>query len=231
MKKKIMIIAAHPDDELIGCGGTIKKFLKKGHDVKILFLAEGVTARFSEKDINSNKALKEISEREKNSNKALSHIGIIKKNITFYRYPCCRMDTIPIITFSKIIEKHIAQFKPELIFTHSLHDLNVDHQITHKATLIATRPKKLNQFVKEILCFEILSSSNLNFEKQFVPNYFINITNELKNKLSSLKFYQKEVSSESGRALNQIKTLAHYRGMQCGFKYAESFYLIKKNID
>ena len=81
MKKKIMIIAAHPDDELIGCKEKIKKFLKKVNDVKILFLAEGVTARFSEKDINSNKALKEISEREKNSYKALSHIGIIKKNI------------------------------------------------------------------------------------------------------------------------------------------------------
>ena len=227
-KKKVLIIAAHPDDELIGCGGTINKLLKNGSKIKILFLAEGVTARYSDKEINSPKALKEISERENNSLKALQHLGVSKKNIHFNRYPCCRMETIPIITFSKIIEKYIEKFKPNILFTHSADDLNIDHQITYKATMIATRPKKFNESITEILCYEILSSSNLNLQKPFQPNYFIKITNEMKKKLSGLKFYQKEVSNKSGRSLDQIKTLASYRGVQSGFRHAEAFYSIKK---
>ena len=139
------------------------------------------------------------------------------------------MDTIPIITFSKLIEKHIIEFKPDTIFTHSKNDLNIDHKITHDATLIATRPKKFNNTLKEILCFEILSSSNLNLEYPFNPNFFIDITNEINKKLSGLKYYQKEVSKESGRTLDQLTTLAEYRGTQSGFKYAEGFICLKKN--
>ena len=119
------------------------------------------------------------------------------------------MDTIPIITFSKLIEKHIIEFKPDTIFTHSKNDLNIDHKITHDATLIATRPKKFNNTLKEILCFEILSSSNLNLEYPFNPNFFIDITNEIK-KVIWFKILSKRSFKGIGRTLDQLTTLAEY---------------------
>lgn len=228
--KNNLIIAAHPDDEIIGCGGTIKKLIKQKENVFILFLAEGVTARYEYKNIGSLKANMEIEERKKNALKANSYLGVNKKNIFFLNNFCCRMDGVPLIELTKVIEKYISKVKPYRIFTHVYNDLNIDHKLTFEAVTIATRPKKINSFLKEILCFEILSSTNYNYIDPFKPNLFIDISNHIKAKISALSKYKKEVSISSGRDKQKIKTLAQYRGIQSGVSFAEGFYLLRKFV-
>ena len=202
---KNLIIAAHPDDEIIGCGGTINKLIKKGETVNIVFMAEGVTSRYEKKEIHSIKALKEIKIRENNANKANQVLGLKAKNIIFLKNSCCRMDSVPILEHSKSIEKYIKLFKPNRIFTHNPNDLNIDHRLTYQATMVATRPKKENSFLTEILCFEVLSSTNLNLNKPFKPNLFIDITSSINKKILALSKYQKETSKNSGRDKDKIR--------------------------
>ena len=227
---KNLIIAAHPDDEIIGCGGTIAKLINEGQKIFILFMAEGVTARFEKNQIDSIKAKKEILIREKNAISANKVLGVKKQHIIFSKNICCRMDAVPIIDHSKLIEKYIQKFKPYRIFTHSPLDLNVDHRLTFQAVMTATRPKKSNIFLKELLCFEILSSSNYNLTDPFKPNTFINISKFLNKKNLALSKYKKEVSKDSGRNKKKITTLASYRGTQCGADFAEAFVQIKRYL-
>ena len=228
--KKNLIIAAHPDDEVIGCGGTIARLIKEGEIVNIVFMAEGVTARYDRKEIHSDKALSEIEVRKKNALKANKILGVKAKDIIFLKNTSCRMDTVPLIEHSKSIEKYIKQFKPNRIFTHSPQDLNLDHRLTYQATMIAARPKKENNFLTDILCFEILSRSNLNLVDPFKPNFFINITKSINKKILALSKYQKEVSKNSGRDKKKIKALAAYRATQCDGDFAEAFIQVKKYI-
>ena len=135
MKDKILIIAAHADDEVLGCGGTINKFSKMGAKIEVLFIADGVSSRDRRK-----KSLerKELLERKKSCKLATKILGINK--ITFLDLPDNQLDTIPLLKIVKKIEKKILSFKPEIIFTHFNNDLNIDHQIVNKATITACRP-------------------------------------------------------------------------------------------
>ena len=160
----ILIIAAHPDDEVIGCGGTIAKLINEGQKIFILFMAEGVTARFEKNQIDSIKAKKEILIREKNAISANKVLGVKKQHIIFSKNTCCRMDTVPLIDHTKLIEKYIQKFKPNRIFTHSPLDLNVDHRLTFQAVMTATRPKKSNIFLNEIF----LDSNELEFSSSWL---------------------------------------------------------------
>tara|TARA_B110000971_G_scaffold219473_1_gene260693 strand:+ start:833 stop:1528 length:696 start_codon:yes stop_codon:yes gene_type:complete len=228
MKIKNLVIAAHPDDEVIGCGGTIRKLIQKGEEVFILFLAEGVTARYNLDQIKSKKAKDEIILREKNALKANSVLGIKKNKIIFLKNICCRMDEVSLIEHTKVIEKYINLIKPNRIITHNGTDLNTDHKTTFKACMVATRPKNINKFLSEIWCFEILSSTNHNLVELFKPNLFVNITDQIQSKTLALSKYQKEVSKDSGRDKDSILALAKYRGIQSNMKYAEAFQQIKK---
>ena len=159
MNKNILVVAAHPDDEVIGCGGTIARLIKEGEIVNIVFMAEGVTARYDRKEIHSDKALSEIEVRKKNALKANKILGVKAKDIIFLKNTSCRMDTVPLIEHSKSIEKYIKQFKPNRIFTHSPQDLNLDHRLTYQAVITAARPLKKSS-VKKILSFEVPSSTD-----------------------------------------------------------------------
>ena len=169
--KKLLVIAAHPDDELLGCGGSIFKYLNKGVIVKVLFLGEGSTCRYD--NPKSEEALASIKERNSWAVKALDAIGVT--DFEFYNLPCGRFDQTPIITINKIIESVIRQFRPDTIFTHSEGDANNDHRIAYRATIMATRPSQEN-IVNRLFCYEVLSSSEWSYTSSFLPNYFISLT-------------------------------------------------------
>ena len=147
--KNILVIASHPDDEILGCGGTLYNFKKKGAKISALFLSDGESSR------KSSKIEKLILNRKKQALKAAKIIGI--RNLIFGNFPDNSMDTVPLLKIVQFIEKRIKTIKPDMIFTHFENDLNIDHQITSKAVITACRPIK-NQTVKSILFFEILSS-------------------------------------------------------------------------
>ena len=132
---KILVIAAHPDDEILGCGGTIAKFIKLGCEIEFLILAEGETARDNSFDLKLR--IGDIKKRESDAKNAAEILGV--GNIQFDRLPDNRMDQVHLIDITKIIEKKINQFQPEIIFTHNGSDLNIDHRITFQATLTACR--------------------------------------------------------------------------------------------
>ena len=172
MKKNALIICSHPDDEVLGCGGTIDNF-RKNYNFFCIHLTKGGAKR----------SKKELKKKEIEAIKAKKILGI--KKIFNADFPDNALDSIKLLDIIKYIENVIFQVKPELIFTHSSKDLNIDHKICNQATITACRPIKRNSFIKKVLCFEILSSSEWYFgSAQFNPNLFIKITKKnIKKKL------------------------------------------------
>ncbi len=227
--KKVLVIAAHPDDEVLGCGATISKLTRKKYNVRVIFLSDGESARRFKNKIN---IVKLVKIREHQAKQAAKILGI--KSHKFYRLPDNSLDKVPLLKLNKIIEKEIMKFKPQTIFTHSNHDLNVDHTIVHNSTITACRPYKF-KFVRSIYAFEILSSTESNFKNaksKFFPNVFIDIKNDIKTKVKALSVYKKEIGKwPYPRSLKGIKVLSNYRGFQSGLEFAEAFQLIRGKPD
>lgn len=221
--KKILIIASHPDDEILGCGGAIAFHKKNKDKVKILFLSDGVTSR--------NKFKKDdIKKRVESAKKACLVVGV--QNLEFKSFPDNMFDTIPLIEIIKSIENVVTEFRPNIIYTHSNYDLNIDHQIAHRATMTACRPIEKN-YLSEIYSYEVLSSTEWSISKKntFSPNHFIDISKFLNVKIKAIKKYAQELRKDPHpRSLNVIKSLAILRGSNCGVKYAEGFMLERRII-
>jgi len=223
---KVLFIGAHPDDVELGCGGTIYKLCKKGYDVRVIFLAEGTSCRYDKCDIETDEVKKQIEFRTKCAIKSLNHLGV--NSYEFYDLPCGRLDSEPLIDINKIIENEINEFKPDSIYTHSNTDTNKDHRIIFESTRIATRPGS-KTFVDDVYLYEVLSSTEWNFDESFNPNIFMELSEiDLNKKIESINMYITEVSLwPYPRSDEGIETLAKYRGMQIGTPYAESFKLFR----
>lgn len=214
--KKVLIVAAHPDDEILGCGGTIRKLTDQGAIVETLILGEGPTAR-SDLSAAEKTALKTAAE---NADKS---VGV--SAVFFADLPDNRFDTLPLLTITQTIEARIAAFKPEAIFAHFEGDLNRDHVLTARAVLTAARPLP-GSSVKAIFAFEVPSSTEWNFSETFAPNTFVGI--DLNAKLTALKHYQNELRDfPHPRSIEAVTHLAGWRGAQSGVGAAEAFRLIR----
>ena len=215
MMKNALIICSHPDDEVLGCGGSIDK-LRNNYNFYCIHLTKGGAKRTK----------KDLLKKQIETNKARKILGI-KKNFNA-DYPDNSLDSVKLIDITQYIENIIAQIKPELIFTHSSKDLNIDHKICNRATITACRPINKNVFIKKILCFEILSSTEWSFSsEQFNPNIFIKLTKKnVKKKIDAMKCYSTELHKfPHPRSLINIKNLALTRGSIISSDYAEAFEL------
>ena len=218
MKKKnnILIVAAHPDDEILGCGGTIIR-LREDFNIYALFMTDGVSSR--------QKNSKDIKFRKKCAIKLFKKLKLEKP--VFFNFPDNKMDSVPLLNIVKKIEKYLKKIKPIEVYTHFENCLNIDHRITFEATITACRPL-VDLNVSKILSFEIPSSTDwaLYKNKNFQPNYFVNIEKQLSKKMDALKYYEKELRKDPhSRSKNSIEALARYRGSSCGLNFAEAFYL------
>lgn len=217
-KKKILVVAAHPDDEVLGCGGTIFKLASQGNKIFIVFLSDGVSSR------RSNILNEEINFRKDNAIKSCKILKV--SNYFFENLKDNSFDSEPILKITKIIEKYIYKLKPDIIFTHSKSDLNIDHKITNQSVVTACRPQK-KMPVSELYFFEILSSSEWNFsdtEMTFKPNYFVDISKSINKKIKALKEYKKELRNwPHPRSIEGVKTLSKFRGMSSNLLNAEAF--------
>ncbi len=213
----ILIIVAHPDDEVLGCFGTVEKLIKQGYEAYTLILGEGKTSRDEYRNL-SNKQ-DEISELQNEIIKANNIIRV--KKVFIETFPDNRFDGVELLDIVKVISKVINDVKPEIIFTHFENDLNIDHQITYKAVITATRPMD-NCFVKEIYSFEILSSTEWNYPLSFSPDTFFEI--EINNKQKAMLEYKSELRDfPHPRSIEGIELNAKYNGMRVGKKYVEAF--------
>lgn len=211
--KTILIIAAHPDDEVLGCFGTVSRLIQEGYEAYTLILGEGKTSR--------GEGHKEIEILRKEIEKANKSIGI--KKVFIESFPDNSFDSVPLLDIVKKIIEIKEKIKPDIIFTHYEKDLNIDHQITYKAVTTATRPMK-EESVKEIYSFEILSSTEWNYPLSFSPDIFWDISETLNSKIEAMKCYKSELREfPHPRSLKGIELNATYRGMQVGKKAVETF--------
>lgn len=228
-KKNILVIAAHPDDELLGCGGTILKHTEIGDKVHVVIVAEGITSR--QKIRNRNQVDTELKELKDSTLKVSNLLSI--SSFEILNFPDNRLDSVELLELIKKLEDKISLISPEIIYTHHHGDLNIDHKLVNEAVITACRPVK-EKNVKKIFSFEIPSSTDwqLNNNENFHPNYFVDITNQLEKKICAMKFYQSELRDwPHSRSIKGIESLAYIRGMQAGFQAAESFMLLRELVD
>lgn len=219
MSKKILIVAAHPDDEVLGCFGTVSKLIKEGYEAYTLILGEGKTSRLDTRKIEENKEQLEILNDE--IKKANDIIGI--KKCFVYDFPDNRFDSVDLLDIIKVISKIKEEIKPNIIFTHYENDLNIDHKITYQAVITATRPLE-NESVKEIYSFEILSSTEWQYPISFSPDVFFDIQDTIELKLNAMQCYKSELCLyPHPRSLEGIELNAKYNGMRVGKNYVEAF--------
>lgn len=221
------MVAAHPDDEILGCGASIKRFIDEGNEAYCLVLSDGVTSRYNKEN---NISLAEIQERNKEARAASKIIGF--KEMFFLNYPDNKFDSLPLLDIIKSIEEYIERIKPNIVFTHHYSDLNVDHRKTFQAVITAARPIE-GCTIKEIYCFENPSSTEWNFpyNQCFKPNYFVDVEKTFKYKIEGMKCYKSEIREyPHPRSLEALEINAKRWGTVLGCKLVEAFELVRKLV-
>ena len=220
----ILVVAAHPDDEVLGCGGTIAKYSQQGDIVHVIILAEGVTSRDTQRSLE--KRQHELSALTQAAHQASEILGVA--SLTLHDFPDNRMDSCDLLDVVKVIEQAIDQYRPEIIFTHHNSDVNIDHRRIHEAVVIATRPIP-GRVVNTLLFFEIASSTEWQTHgsaSAFAPNWFVDISDTLSLKLKALEVYQSEMRPwPHARSITALEYLARWRGANVGVEAAEAFVL------
>ena len=214
------MVAAHPDDEVLGCGGFIAARVKSGDEVDVTFLSDGVTSR------DKNLGISEIEARRIAARSASNVLGV--KDVSFGDFPDNKLDSVPILEVIKTIEAVVKRVRPSIVVTHFGGDLNIDHRIVNQAVLTACRPTA-NQVVKQVIFFEVPSSTEWQVPTEgqaFVPNWFEDISQTLELKVKALMMYEHELREwPHPRSVKAVEHLAHWRGASCGVDAAEAFVL------
>jgi LmbE family N-acetylglucosaminyl deacetylase len=218
--RTVLVVAAHPDDEALGCGGTIARLSAEGSHVHLLFVADGVNARGSAEGA--------VLQRRSMAEKAAVAVGASAP--TYLDFPDNRLDSIDLLDLIQAIEEHAARVRPELVFTHSPTDLNVDHRLCAQAVLTAFRPTP-GQSARSILAFEVPSSTEWSFGSvpgAFEPNAFFDISDHLPAKLAALREYEEEMRAfPHPRSMEAVEALARWRGATVGVAAAEAFMMLR----
>tara|TARA_X000000950_G_scaffold142400_1_gene176551 strand:+ start:48 stop:722 length:675 start_codon:yes stop_codon:yes gene_type:complete len=220
--KKILCIVAHPDDEVLGIGGTLIKHVAYGDSVDIIILSEGETSKSVKIERNSRRL-----------SNAKSCSDIIGSNLyKIFNFPDQQLDKISQLKIVKKLENCLEKLKPDIIYTHHPADINSDHQITAHTTLVAARPISYHKVMPEIRCFETPSSTEQapNVEPYvFKPNFYVCIEKVWKKKIEAINAYSKEIKKyPHPRSIKSIESLAIKRGSEVNLKKAEAFYIIRK---
>lgn len=228
-KDVVIVVAAHPDDEILGCAGTLKLHVAAGDEVHVLILAEGATSRNAHRSTAKNS--NELSNLEAAARRAGEVLGV--SSITFGKLPDNRMDSADLLDVVKLIEDTVHRLDPTIIYTHHEGDVNIDHQISHRAVYTACRPLPGSR-IKKILAFETVSSTEWtppSSGRAFSPNWFVDISETLHKKIEALAAYESEMRDwPHPRSLRAIEHLARWRGATIGVEAAEAFVLIRNIV-
>lgn len=223
--KNILVVAAHPDDELLGEGGTIRLLVNRGICARAIILGEGITSRSNTREDSSQLNLEKL---KKDAQKATKIIGY--SSIDFCDFPDNRFDGVNLLNIVKVVEGYIEKYVPDTIFTHHHGDLNIDHQKTCEAVLTACRPIP-NHPVKRVYSFETPSSTEWDFtyREPFCPTLFFDISETLETKLRGMECYRSESTTfPHPRSTEALRALAAYRGSQVGTMMAEGFVVLRE---
>lgn len=222
---RILVVAAHPDDEVLGCGATAARLAQEGHEVHIAIMAEGITSRHPQRE---QADTLELSRLHHDAQSAGAKLGA--KEVTLFKLPDNRLDTVPLLEVTKLVEELVQRLRPQVIYTHHPGDLNVDHGVVHRAVLTATRPTG-DQLVREIYAFEVPSSTEWAFQRiqpGFSPNVFVDVTSTLETKLAAMACYSTEAREfPHPRSPEALRAIATRWGSVVGCGAAEAFELVR----
>lgn len=219
--ENVLVVAAHPDDEVLGCGGTMARLTRSGASVHITILGTGLTSR-------GQSAPEEIASLREEARSCARTLGV--EDISFFDFPDNQFDSRPLLDVIKTIEEQIDRLCPDTVITHHRADLNVDHVITHRAVMTATRPTGAGQPVSTVLTFEVPSSTEWAFDQfgPFSPNYFVDITDTIDLKAQALACYSGESRPfPHPRSAQLLRSLSQVRGSSVGLRAAEAFELVR----
>jgi LmbE family N-acetylglucosaminyl deacetylase len=223
MSERVLIVAAHPDDEVLGCGGTAARLVKEGHEVYTVILGEGITSRDDARQ--PEKRAEELAQLKQQTLDANKLLGV--KDVFMFDFPDNRFDTVPLLDIVKVIEKIKTQVRPGILFTHFENDLNIDHQVVYRAVLTASRPLP-GESVKELYSFEVLSSTEWRFPLSFSPDCFFDITETIDIKTAALEKYESELKEfPHPRSIKGMRLNAEQWGMKTGVSFAEAFKVVR----
>jgi len=219
---RILVVAPHPDDEVLGCGGAIARHVDEGHEVHVVVVTRGIPDLFPPEQI-------EITRRELQS----AHKVLGVSGVTFLDFPAPRLDMVPSHEIADSIAQVVRRFQPQVVYMPHQWDIHGDHQATYWATLVATRP--INGCpVRRVLCYEILSETEWAppaGDQSFIPTVFIDISSTLERKLKAMACYQSQLKPPPHpRSLHSIEALARLRGGTVGLDAAEAFMLVREII-
>lgn len=224
--ERVLVVAAHPDDEVLGCGGTIARHVRGGNFVHIAILGEGVTSRRTRRNPGSDRAA--LSALKSDIRNAARCLGSPK--FTLHDFPDNRFDTVPLLDIVKVVERAKARWKPNIVYTHHPSDLNIDHRIVAEAVQTAFRPVPGEKHVS-ILAFEIPSSTEYQsslFAAGFRPTVYIDISETLEDKCRAMAAYRGEVRPyPHPRSPEALSIIAKRCGLEVGLPAAERFALVR----
>ncbi|MDD5306757.1 MAG: PIG-L family deacetylase [Deltaproteobacteria bacterium] len=221
----VLVIAGHPDDEVLGCGATVRRLAGEGHEVHIAIFGEGATSRYADRGSASGSEVELLVSQAQEAGRILGAASVRTLGL-----PDNRFDSLPILDVIKMVEALVGELTPSQVFTHHPGDLNIDHRILFRATLTACRPLA-GHLVQELLCFEIPSSTEWAFQRSgpsFQPTVFYNIRETLPQKLEAMDVYSGEVRPfPHPRSPEALTAYAHRWGSVVGVDAAEAFELVR----
>jgi LmbE family N-acetylglucosaminyl deacetylase len=224
MADRVLVVAAHPDDEVLGCGATMARLAREGHEVFVAILGEGFNARHATATTGGN----DVTRLRDECRRVAARLGA--KDVFLHALPDNRFDTVALLDVVKVVEALIERLSPRAIYTHHGGDLNIDHAITSRAVLTATRPLPGGP-VRDVLMFEIPSSTEWAFHRHapaFRPTVFVDVRDTLETKIEALAMYQGEARAfPHPRSAEALRAIARRWGSTVGVDAAEAFELVR----
>jgi len=226
--EKVLVVVAHPDDEVLGMGGTIAKLTEAGKEVNVLIVTDGCTAQYRDKP----NLMQILEEKKKQTRNAMEILGV--KSVIYGDLFDMKLDVTAHIEINQIIEKAINDLQPDAVFTHFWGDVNLDHRRIYESVLVAVRPV-YGQIVKELYCFEVPSSTEWNVQQVitvFLPNVYVDISNVKDRKYAAFAEYHQELREyPHPRSIEYLKRRDELHGLECGIGAAERFMLLRRIVE
>ncbi|MCL5958545.1 MAG: PIG-L family deacetylase [Chloroflexi bacterium] len=220
----VLVVAAHPDDEVLGCGATIARFAQE-YEVHVVILGEGISSRYGQRHVADSAELQRLKEQ---SRAVAAHLGA--RSVSFEGLPDNRFDELPLLDLTKWVERWVEETRPEIVYTHHPGDLNLDHAITFRAVLTATRPMP-GSCVRDLYAFEVPSSTEWAFQRlepAFRPSVFVDVSTTIEAKIQAMLIYSGEARNfPHPRSAEALRAIARRWGSVAGAEYAEAFELIR----
>lgn len=216
---KVLVVAPHPDDEVLGCGGTIAKHAQAGDEVHLCIVTQAYTPDWSEEFLKNRPV--EIEDARK-------VLGV--RQVHMLGFPTVKLDTVPQKTLNASLEAVFEKVGPDVVYLPHHGDVNMDHRIVFESCMVAVRP--IRRGIRRLLSYETLSETEWGIPAEpFVPNVYVDVTGTIEKKTEAMKMYRSEIKqAPHPRSAEIIEALAKKRGSEANVRFAEAFMLIRETI-